>query len=67
MFAASIHPDHDANEKLYGKPCTPAEIFEGKLAPPPQFERIITQLRALDAAAEAELQDASSETTETTD
>ncbi|KAK9814898.1 hypothetical protein WJX73_001626 [Symbiochloris irregularis] len=63
---ASIHPDHDANEKLYGRPCTPTEIFEGKLPPPPQFERIIAQLRALDAAAQSELQDAGAETTDGT-
>ena len=47
----AIHPDNDANHRLYGKPVTAADILGGKVRPPPQFESLIAELRNIDAAA----------------
>lgn len=41
-----VHVDHAANEKLYGKLVSPAEILEGKLPPPLAFRNLIDVLNA---------------------
>ena len=41
-----VHVDHAANEKLYGKLVSPAEILEGKLPPPLAFRHLIDVLNA---------------------
>ena len=56
-LSGAVHPDHDANERLYGRPITPVEILGGQVRPPPQFEQLIAQLRDVDAAADAAAQD----------
>jgi lipid-binding SYLF domain-containing protein len=44
LSGATLRPDGDANENLYGKKVTAAEIIAGKVAMPPEAQQLVTIL-----------------------
>jgi lipid-binding SYLF domain-containing protein len=45
LSGATLRPDGDANENLYGRKVKPEEIIAGKVQMPPEAEQLISELR----------------------
>lgn len=45
LSGATLRPDGDANEKLYGKKVTATEIIDGKVPMPPVADQLISELK----------------------
>lgn len=45
LSGASLRPDGDANENLYGSKVKPQEIIAGKVQMPPEAQQLISELR----------------------
>jgi lipid-binding SYLF domain-containing protein len=45
LSGATLRPDGDANDKLYGKKISAEEIVAGKVTMPPEAEQFISELQ----------------------
>ena len=52
LSGATLRPDGDANENLYGRKVTPQEIMAGKVTMPPEAEKLIGTLTSQTNAAQ---------------
>jgi len=44
LTGATLRPDHDVNQELYGRKITPKEILTGDVPPPPAAQPLIAAL-----------------------
>ena len=51
LSGATLRPDTDANEKLYGKKVTPQEIIANKVPMPPEANPLVQRLESAQTAA----------------
>jgi SH3 domain-containing YSC84-like protein 1 len=51
LSGATLRPDGDANENLYGQKVTPEEIIAGKVAMPPEAHQLILDLQKSQSAS----------------
>ena len=52
LSGATLRPDGDANENLYGRKVTPQEIMAGKVTMPPEAEKLIGTLTSQTKSAQ---------------
>lgn len=51
LSGATLRPDKDANENLYGKKVTPQDIIANKVSMPPEANQLIQELQTTQSAA----------------
>ena len=51
LSGATLRPDGDANENLYGQKVSPAEIMAGKVQSPPEAQQLTAELQRTQKSA----------------